>query len=165
MVLVLIQERPRHIWLAGGRPYRLALAARFGAAQTLNYHTVTGDLAAAIREQRGEGFPTIIEASGSAAAMRTALELVQAGGRILVLGDYGEARADFPWNHLLHREMELIGSNASAGAWPEAVWLAVRDRLPLDMLVTHRLPAERFQEGFALMRDRRSNVIKVVLEW
>ena len=165
MVLVLMHEKPRPIWLAGGRAHRLALAARFGAAQTPNYHTVSGDLAAAIREQSGESFPTIVEASGSAAAMKAALELVRPGGRILILGDYGEARADFPWNHLLHREMELIGSNASAGAWPEAVRLAVKDGLPLDMLVTHRLPAERFQEGFALMRDRRSNVIKIVLEW
>jgi L-iditol 2-dehydrogenase len=97
--------------------------------------------------------------------MNAALELIQPCGRILILGDYGETRASFRWNHLLHREIELIGSNASAGAWPEAVWLAVRERLPLADLVTHRLPVERFQEGFALMRDRRSEVIKVVLEW
>ena len=85
--------------------------------------------------------------------------------RVLVVGDYGEAPASFAWNHLLHRELELIGTNASAGAWEEAVRLAVEDRVPLDYLVTHRLPAERFEEGIALMRRRSDDVIKVVLEW
>ena len=61
--------------------------------------------------------------------------------------------------------MELIGSNASAGAWPEAVRLAVGGDLPLDRLVTHRLPSERFREGIELVRSRHSGVIKVVLEW
>jgi threonine dehydrogenase-like Zn-dependent dehydrogenase len=165
MVLVLMQESPRRICLVGGRAHRLALATQFGAAQTLNYHQLSGDFAAALRGQAGAGFPTIIEASGSAAAMNAALEVVQPGGKILALGDYGAERANFRWNQLLHREMALIGSNASAGAWPEAVWLAVKDRLPLDALVTHRLPAERFQEGFALMHDRHSTVVKIVMEW
>ena len=165
MLLVLLHEGPKQIWTVGGRTHRLALAARLGASGTLNYHTLVGDLAAAIRQASGQEFPTIVEASGSPTAMNAALELIQPCGRILILGDYGETRASFRWNHLLHREMELIGSNASANAWPEAVWLAVRERLPLADLVTHRLPVERFQEGFALMHDRRSEVIKVVLEW
>ena len=38
------------------------------------------------------------------------------------------ARASFPWNRILLGELELIGSNASAGAWPEAVRLAVTRR-------------------------------------
>lgn len=83
---------------------------------------------------------------------------------MLVLGDYGPARAGFRWNDLLHREIHLIGSNASAGAWDEAVRLAVAE-VPLAGLVTHRLPAERFQEGMDLLRSRRDDVVKVVLEW
>ena len=82
-----------------------------------------------------------------------------------MVGDYGAWHASFRWNHVLHREIELIGSCASAGAWPEAVRLAVEERLPLERLVTHRLPAERFQEGVELTRSRRGDVVKVVLEW
>ena len=37
---------------------------------------------------------------------------------------YGRGRAAFLWNRILHKELEIIGSNASAGAWPEAVHLA-----------------------------------------
>jgi len=107
----------------------------------------------------------VIEATGSKAAMSAALKLVAHEGKILILGDYGSLTADFPWNDLLHREIELIGSNASAGAWDEAVRLAVEEKLPLHRLVTHRLPAERFAEGMELVRSKRSDVVKVVLEW
>jgi 2-desacetyl-2-hydroxyethyl bacteriochlorophyllide A dehydrogenase len=145
--------------LAGGRAGRLALAARWGAAQTIDYHERD------VRDRRTGGFGTIVEASGSRAALEAALDVVRPGGRILVLGDYGQARADFPWNLLLHGEIHLIGSNASAGAWPEAVSLLADGSLPLEDLITHRLPAERFEEAFGIVRSRESGAIKVLLQW
>ena len=165
MLLLLVRGGAKHVVVVGGRDGRLRVATEFGARRILNYHALAGDLAVAVRRETEEGFPTVVEATGSAEAMNAALELVARCGRILILGDYGPARADFPWNRLLHREMELIGSNASAGAWPEAVRLAVGGDLPLDRLVTHRLPSEQFREGIELVRSRHSGVIKVVLEW
>jgi threonine dehydrogenase-like Zn-dependent dehydrogenase len=66
---------------------------------------------------------------------------------------------------LLHSELELIGSNASAGAWPEAVRLATEGHLLLQRLITHTLPAARFAEGIELVKGRKPDVIKVVMEW
>jgi len=143
----------------------LDLAREFGASRVLNYHQLGKELTATIREQIHDPFPTVIEASGSPTAAHAALDLVAHQGTTLILGDYGKGRTDFPWNHILLREIHLMGSNASAGAWPEAVRLAVGARLPLDRLITHRLPADRFHEGFDLMRSRHRDVIKVVLVW
>ncbi|MFB3893923.1 MAG: zinc-binding dehydrogenase [Phycisphaerae bacterium] len=119
--------------LVGGRQHRLMLARELGADSTINYHDLTpGNPADGIRRARRGVFPemaefqTIIEASGSDAAMQASLDLAAVGARVLVIGDYGAARAGFPWNRILHRELELIGSNASAGAWGEAVALATR---------------------------------------
>jgi len=153
------------VLLVGGRSQRLALARELGAKQVLNYHEASGDLAAAVRQAGGGQFPNVVEASGSAAAIQAGLDTVTRCGRILVLGDYHGARAGFAWNHLLLQEIELIGSNASAGAWPEAVRLATEGQLPLARLVTHRLPAARFAEGVELMRSHQADVVKVVLEW
>jgi threonine dehydrogenase-like Zn-dependent dehydrogenase len=173
MVMLLRRAGVEEIVLVGGRPGRLAVGRERGAAKTLNYHEVSDSLSAAIRGIGGDPFPNVLEVSGTHASIAAALEVVAHGGHVLVLGDYNGARADFAWNDLLHREIELIGSNASAGAWPEAVRLAIacpafpgtEDSLPLARLVTHRLPAERFAEGIELMRSRRGDVIKVVLEW
>lgn len=162
LMVMLLRREVEEIVMVGGRADRLALARDLGAATTLNYHQIEGDLAAAVAAEAG-AFPNIVEASGSGQAMRASLDLAAPGGKVLMLGDYKRARADFAWNHLLHREIELIGSNASAGAWPEAVRLAVEEKLPLERLITHRFPAARFAEGVAVTRSREC--IKVILEW
>jgi 2-desacetyl-2-hydroxyethyl bacteriochlorophyllide A dehydrogenase len=166
LVLMLLRHADvADVVLVGGRPGRLALAQELGATKTLNYHQVRGDLATAVRRVRDKLFPNVIETSGSDAAIRASLHLVASCGRIVILGDYDDAQADFQWNYLLHQEIELVGSNASAGAWPESVRLAVEGNLPLARLITHRLPAAQFAEGIEFVRSGSGEVIKVVLEW
>jgi 2-desacetyl-2-hydroxyethyl bacteriochlorophyllide A dehydrogenase len=150
--------------LVGGRPARLRLAAEATGAETLNYHEAGPDLGAALRARWPEPFPNVLEASGSAAALECALHAAAKGGKVLVIGDYGAARAGFPWNHLLHRELELIGSNASAEAWPEAVRLATEEVPFLARLVTHRVPVAQYAAAFDTVRRDR-DALKVVLLW
>ncbi len=153
------------ITLLGGRSSRLTLGLAMGAWQAVNYHDFSGAPADELRRHAPDGFPAICEASGKAEALEWAMTLAARGGRLLVLGDYGAACSRFPWNTLLHRELELIGSNASAGGWERAVAIAVREKERLARLVTHRLPASRFAEAVELVRDRSSGSVKVVLEW
>ncbi len=153
------------VTLVGGRSRRLALARSLGVARTIDYHALKGGLAEALRAECDREFPVVVEATGSDDAMGAAMALAAREGKVLVLGDYGKACAGFRWVDLLHRELELIGSNASAGAWPEAVALATSGCLPLGSLVTHTFPAERFEEGMAVVRNRQSEAIKMILEW
>jgi L-iditol 2-dehydrogenase len=164
MLALLKRRQVQRLVLAGGRPERLELGRRLGADVTVNYHEAGMDLAKAVAASAGSDFPNIIEASGSSAAMKACLELAGKEGKVLVIGDYGSGRAEFPWNRLLHREWELIGSSASAEAWAEAVTLAVTGAVPLEKLITHRLPASSFAEAIELVRGSR-DVVKVVVEW
>ena len=164
MTMVLAHAGVADTLLVGGREPRLALGRQLGAARTANYHELGEDLAGGLRRELKMRFPTVIEASGSGRAIDAAVELVRPCGKVLVLGDYAAARASFQWNDVLEREITMIGSNASAGAWPQAVDLAVRGALPLDDLITHRLPAAEFHQAIRLARHDRT-AIKVVLEW
>lgn len=164
MVMLLKNAGVKRISLVGGRPARLSLAEELGASATLNYHDAGTDLADAIKTKLGKEFTNIIEASGSAAALQVSLDVAAETGKILLIGDYAENRAGFRWNLMLHRQLELIGSNASAGAWGDAVELAKSGRLPLERLITHRLPASDFNKGMNLVKDSW-DAIKVVLEW
>ena len=140
--------------------------AEIGEAQSLPLNAEPDDaLAAALVAENGGRFRTVIEASGSADAMRTAMAAAAHGGRILVLGDYEDARATFKWTQLLHWDLALIGSGGGGPETAAAVALATSGRIPLGRLATHRLPAARFAEGIALTRDRDSGAVKVVLEW
>jgi 2-desacetyl-2-hydroxyethyl bacteriochlorophyllide A dehydrogenase len=158
VLMLMVRRGAKDITLAGGRPYRLDLAREFGAATTINYHEKNSSLPE-------RHFSTIVEASGSSAAMKTAFDVLKTSGKILVLGDYKTAKADFPWNRILHREITLIGSNASSGAWPEATKLTVEGKLPLTKLVTQKISVNDFAQGVELMQSRRGDVIKVVMEW
>jgi len=153
--------------MAGGRDDRLRLAREFGAAATVNSLAAGagGAGAEAVRGILPAACRLVAEASGSAQALETALAVAPKGSRLLVLGDYGDSCAKHRWNYLLHNELELIGSNASAAAWPEAVRLAPRLRDHLARLISHRLPAARFAEGMELMRRHDEGTLKVVLEW
>jgi L-iditol 2-dehydrogenase/L-idonate 5-dehydrogenase len=131
----------------------------------VNYHAFSESPVAELLRERPEGFPAVCEASGNARGMEWALKAAARGGKVLVLGDYGAGRADFSWNVLLHRELDLIGSNASAGGWERAVAVAGREAALLERLITHRVAADRFPEALALARDRAGGAVKVVAEW
>ena len=165
LILTLLLSRKGHeVVIVGGRQYRLDIAKEFEAKQTLNYHDLNGNLVTSIREMTGLDFPTVIEASGSGPAMDASMELVAREGKVLLVGDYGGACATIPWNLVLWSEINLIGSNASAGAWTQAVSLA-QEGLPLDKLITHHLGVSDFDKGFEIMHNRTSGAIKVVLDW
>jgi 2-desacetyl-2-hydroxyethyl bacteriochlorophyllide A dehydrogenase len=150
------------ICLVGGCENRLSAARRLGASQVIDYHYPGAFFQP---PHRGEGYPLIIEASGSAAALEKALDLAAHNGQILVLGDYDDARASFRWNDLLHHEIHLIGSNASAGAWTSAVELATLGDFPFEAILSHQFPSSEFLQAVNLARDHKDECIKVILEW
>jgi threonine dehydrogenase-like Zn-dependent dehydrogenase len=96
--------------------------------------------------------------------MQTSLDVAAEGGKVLMIGDHDDGRASFLWNQVLHKELELIGSNASAGAWTRAVQLAIDGRVPMERLISRRMPAAVGVEAVQLVRESR-NLVKVVLEW
>ena len=164
-LLLLRRAAVPEVVVVGGRVGRLALARALGASLVMDYRDLGDDLARGIRAASGGLFPAMLEASGAPQAVAASLHLVENAGRILVLGDYAGARANFSWNDLLHHEIQLIGSNTGAGAWDEAVEILKHKELPLEHLISHRFPAERFPEAFDLARSRREDVVKIVLEW
>ncbi|MBN8215536.1 MAG: alcohol dehydrogenase catalytic domain-containing protein [Spirochaetes bacterium] len=152
------------ITLVGGRLPRLRLAEALGASETIDYHACGDALAEQIRKRHPAPRLHVLEASGSPLGIQTALEVADRGAKLLCIGDYGALRADFPWNTLLHRELAFIGSNASSGAWAEAVKIAVDGGIPLGRLVTLTVAAPHFDEAIAHTRDSRDS-IKATLDW
>jgi threonine dehydrogenase-like Zn-dependent dehydrogenase len=163
VVMALVANGCRDVTLVGGRAGRLAIGAEHGAARTLNYHEFAAPLPDALARAAGRRFPVVFEASGSAEAAGACLDLVDRLGTMVIISDYGAARTPFPWNAVRLQQVTVAGSDASAGAWPEAVRLA--PRLPLARLASRRLPARRFAEGMELVRSRDPSLVKVVLEW
>lgn len=165
MTALLSRAGAHDIVLVGGHTSRLKVGLSIGATCALNYHDFRGEIAASIHDAVPMDFQAVIEASGNPQALSAGLHLVSRGGKCLMIGDYGLNRASFLWNTILLREITLLGTNASAGAWPRAVELAIQGELPLDRLVTHHVDAADFASGMEMARSHKDEVLKVVLDW
>ncbi len=150
----------REVWQADLRAERLALAARLGAAGTLDVSREE-----LLDASRRAGFvpDVVMECSGSPRAFAAAIKAVRPGGRVGVVGYYSDELAEIRPSDIMMRDLEVIGAVCPTGAWDAAVGLLAAGRVDTEALITHVLPLERFDEAYALARGG-PGVIKVVLQ-
>jgi L-gulonate 5-dehydrogenase len=75
-------------------------------------------------QTNGEGAPVVIEATGNPKAMESTVDLVAAGGRIVIVGLVKKGTTvNFPGLDFTRKEMTVVGSRASSNCFPEALSL------------------------------------------
>jgi len=128
------RARGAQVIAADLRQDRLETAQEFGA------DTVIADDALLERimdRTNGEGAPLVFEATGDPSAMEQTVDLVAAGGRIVILGLVKQGvRVSFPGLDLTRKEMTIIGSRASVGCFPEALELLAEGAIRYPKLAT-----------------------------
>lgn len=89
----------------------------------------------------GEGAPVVIEATGNAKAIESTVDLVAAGGRIVILGLVKKGTTvNFPGLDFTRKEMTVVGSRASVNCFPES----------LELLATGRIHYPKVASEFSL---------------
>ncbi len=164
MLMLLKRHGVEDVTLIGGREGRLKIAIEIGASRTLNYHDAGNSLPDYVAGCGLKKFSSIIEAAKSADAIPLASRMAKKEAKILLIGNYVEVRSEVILQEFLHKEFELIGSNASAGAWPEAVKIAAEGGLPLRKIISGVYRAEDFEEAMKTARHSRSS-LKILLKW
>jgi L-gulonate 5-dehydrogenase len=77
-----------------------------------------------MRITNGEGMPVVIEATGNVKAMESTVDLVAAGGRIVIVGLVKQGTTvSLPGLDLTRKEMTIVGSRASTGCFPDSLAL------------------------------------------
>jgi L-iditol 2-dehydrogenase len=143
--------------------YRLDVATRFGADTAVTPDEADDAVRAATD---GYGVDVAIECVGGAqtATFTDACRLTARQGRVVVVGSFKHDEAPLPIIGFKFRELEIIGSQGHPGTFGPVIAMIASGALPAADLVTHRLPLERVADGFALLADRREDVVKVVIE-
>ena len=149
---------PSTVIAYGVREQELELARRLGADEAV-------DVSGGASPHEGE-LDLVIETAGAVAAVELATRLPREGGRIVALGIAGEGRAlAVPADRFVLRDLELIGSvGYTSAVWAQVVELLRTGLVDVEPIVTHRFPAERFEDAFRLMSERDGIVGKVLLE-
>jgi 2-desacetyl-2-hydroxyethyl bacteriochlorophyllide A dehydrogenase len=116
-------------------PSRVETAAQFGAET----FPVDKDFVQTILDRtNGEGIPVVIEATGSTQAMEQTVDLVAAGGRIVILGLVKQGVAVcLPGLDITRKEMTILGSRASVKCFPEALQLLYSGAITYPRVATH----------------------------
>lgn len=124
------------------------------------------DAVARVRELTdGRGVDVAITAAASGAAQEQALQMLARGGRISFFGGLPKDKPTITLDsNLVHySELTIVGANGSS---PEhnkrALQLIADGKVPVDDLITHRLPLDQALEGIGIVS--RGEAIKVTIE-
>jgi threonine 3-dehydrogenase len=110
-----------------------------------------------------EGFDVGMEMSGAEAAFNQMLDAMNHGGRIAVLGiPSGPMTLDV--NDVIFKGLDIQGiyGRRIFETWYKMAAM-LQSGLDVAGVITHRLPAERFDEAFAIVETGECG--KVVLDW
>ena len=141
---------------------RLALAQRCGATATFNVDGA--DHGEAVRDLTGgRGVTHSYEAVGNTPAVRTAIETVERGGHVTLVGNVTPV-VDLPLQVVVSRELTLYGSAASSGEYPHVIELMRTGTIDVEPLISARAPLDDAPGWFDRLYEGEAGVMKVVIE-
>ena len=152
----------RHVVVTDVNPARLALAAQVADVVPVNVaQEDLRDVMARLRMK--QGFDVGLEMSGNQAALDQMVEALVMGGRIALLG-IPPGKSPVDWSRIVFKAITIKGvyGREIFETWYKMLAM-LENGLDVRRVITHRFPAERFEEGFAAMLSGSSG--KVVLEW
>jgi S-(hydroxymethyl)glutathione dehydrogenase / alcohol dehydrogenase len=135
---------------------KLALAQRMGATASVN--AKDEDAVAMVKKRTsGRGADVVIEAAGSASALRASVEAVRPGGEVIWLGKVDvEKDVAFRWGALMQEKSirrSSYGDARPARDFPLLARAYLDGRLMLDELITRRIRLNEINDGFAALKS------------
>ena len=143
-------------------PYRRNLAATMGATKVIDpLHQNLRDIMDELHMVGG--FDVGLECSGSALAFNDMVNNMYNGGKISLLGLLPSS-TQINWSKLIFKGLTLKGiyGREMYETWYQMEMMLLSG-LDISGVITHRFPADRFQEAFDIMEE--GNCGKIILDW
>jgi len=110
----------------------------------------------------GLGVDVLIETSGSGKAIYQAFEMVRRLGRICAIGISGKEEVPIPYDRGIFKALRYdFCFSSSWTAWETTIGLISKGVLPIEKIITHQLPLEKWEEAFRLLENLQA--AKVIL--
>lgn len=155
--LMAAETGARQVIVVGAPSRRLELARRWGASHVIDIEELGESSARTARIMEltdGRGPEVVIECSGVPSAFNDGLQMIQKGGRFLVMGQTSATTLPVAPGIITGKGLTVIGSVSAA---IEHFYKALqfvgsrRHKYPLGELVTTHYPLERINEALAAM--------------
>ncbi|MFO7882639.1 MAG: zinc-binding dehydrogenase, partial [Kosmotogaceae bacterium] len=143
-------------------PERLDMAKELGATKILKTNEI--NIKEKIKEVAPyEGIDVVFECVGIEKTIRDAIEIVRKGGKIIVVGVFGE-ETKVQMAYVQDRELEILGSLMYIRRdFTEAVEMLARNEFPTEKFISRIFPLEEGQKAFEAAFNKEKN-IKIVFE-
>ena len=146
---------------------KLDVARSFGATHGVLWQGSPESTAEAVREVSGGGVDIAVEATGRPEAMLAAFLSTRPRGAAVLIGiPRADAVLSLPAVTIPRMERRVLGSIYGSSRperdFPATLDLYREGRLPLERLISHRLPLDEVERGFELMHS--GDALRVVLE-
>ena len=140
---------------------RLQKSLSFGADYTVNPNEI--DLCKKINEiTDNTGFDRIIECAGENASINSALDTLKYRGKMVMLGVSAETVEINPWEQIIHKEVDITGSdNFNNNEFPELIEFVRKNPVVSDV-ITHRFYIDDAQKAFDTVRNGEG--LKVIIK-
>jgi 2-desacetyl-2-hydroxyethyl bacteriochlorophyllide A dehydrogenase len=128
------REKGAQVYASDVNPERLEMANELGAITLLANEKLA---ALSLEHTGGDGFPLVIEATGVPAVMSQTVDLVAAGGRIVIAGLAGKGvNVPFPGLEFTRKELTILGTRTEINCFPEALSLLAEKRIRFAQAAT-----------------------------
>jgi len=143
---------------------RLTISAGFGLESAIN--SSSADVVSEARRlSEGRGVDAAILAVGSNRLIRTAMDAVRPGGRVLLFAQTQHGEAGFDPAAVCVDEKTLIGSySASVDLQAESVRFVMGREMALEKLISHRFPLSDAVAALELAAHPQPDSMKIVIQ-
>jgi L-iditol 2-dehydrogenase len=164
--LMLAKAVGADVIIAGNHDYQLEVAEEFGADELINAKK-DDTVARALAFTRGKGVDKVIEIVGGEqdVTLGQCTQAVKRGGLVVLVGTFSGNKATLRATEFKDREINMRGARSFIGreALPEVIRLIGSRRFNVSRLISHRLRLAEVEKGLKTMKNRKENVIKVVI--
>jgi 2-desacetyl-2-hydroxyethyl bacteriochlorophyllide A dehydrogenase len=142
---------------------KLETARKAGAAEGIN--SMTGDVHARLMDlTNGRGPDVVIEAIGTPATYRAAVEDVAYAGRVVYIG-WAKEEVAYETRPFVHKELDILGSrNAMPEDFHAVIGMLEARRFPVDAAVTHMVAFEETPKVLEEWSREPARFTKIMVE-
>ena len=142
---------------------KMEIAKKIGVAHTINTSKI--DLHEALAAiTNGDGPDVIIEAVGSPATYRAAVEEVAYTGRVVCIG-YAKKPVEFNTGVFVRKEIEILGSRNCLGEFSEVISYLESGKFPVDAVISKVVSIDEAGAALAAWSDNPGPITKIMVDF
>ena len=116
-----------------------------------------------ILQQQRFGLDVVFECCGQQEAIDQAIEMLEPGGKLVLIGSPRTERVSFDISRIRRKEIAIINIRRQNDCVQPIIDLVTSGKINADFMITHRFSFEQTKQAFDLVAGYKDGVIKAMI--